>query len=104
MQNPVPRLRAITMAEGVSYVVLVAVAMPLKWVWGHPAYVTVFGWIHGVLFAWFAWALMRVYQSAQWPIARLVGVLLAGLVPFVPFFMHARFDAWTAEWQPLPLE
>ncbi|MFO1078353.1 MAG: hypothetical protein U1E73_11585 [Planctomycetota bacterium] len=37
-------------------------------------------------------------------VARLVGVLLAGRVPFVPFFMRARFAAWAAEWRPLPVD
>lgn len=101
MNNPVPLLRTVTLLEAISYVVLCFVAMPLKYVWDLPIYVKVFGWIHGVLFAWFAWALVRVFHNAKWPPTRLVGVLVAGLLPIVPFFLHARFARWIAEWQPI---
>lgn len=88
------------MLEAISYVVLCFVAMPLKYLGGLPIYVTVFGWVHGVLFAWFTWALVRVFHNASWPITRLVGVLVAGLLPIVPFFLHGRFARWIAEWRP----
>lgn len=100
MRNPVPFLRIANFAEAVSYVVLAFVAMPLKYVWDLPLAVKIVGWIHGVLFAVFCWALVRVVHDARWPVKRIVGVFAAALVPIVPFVVDRRFDEWIAEWRP----
>ena len=100
MQNPVPLLRITNFAEAVSYALLVFVAMPLKYVWGEPLAVKIFGWIHGLLFAVFCWALVRVVFDGGWPVRRIVGVFVAAVVPIVPFFVDRRFGVWIAEWRP----
>jgi len=98
--NPVPLLRIVNFVEAVSYVLLVFVAMPLKYVWDMPIAVKIMGWIHGILFAAFCWALIRVWERARWPVARFVGVFLAALLPIVPFFVDRRFPVWIEEWRP----
>jgi len=100
MRNPVALLRVANLIEAVSYVILAFVAMPLKYVWDMPLWVTVVGWIHGILFAGFCWALVQVVHGASWPPRRVVGVFFAALVPIVPFFVDRSFPRWAAEWTP----
>lgn len=100
MQNPIAFLRVANLMEAVSYVLLVFVAMPLKYIWGEPLGVTIVGWVHGILFAVFCWALVRVVFDGGWPVPRIVGVFAAALVPIVPFFVDRRFGAWVAQWRP----
>ena len=46
-------------AEGISFLVLLFVAMPLKYIWDDPSWVRIVGMAHGVLFvAYIAWALL----------------------------------------------
>lgn len=99
MSNPVSLLRTIALLEAISYVILLGIAMPLKYVWGRPFAVHVSGTIHGVLFLVFCWALVRVVFGGRWPTARLVAVFVASLIPIVPFLMDRRMRAWIAEWK-----
>ena len=100
MQNPVPFLRTVNLLEATSYVLLAFVAMPLKYFCDIPMAVKIVGWAHGVLFALFCWALVRVVHNARWPVGRIVLVFAASLVPIVPFVVDRWFPAWIAQWRP----
>ena len=80
-------LRAASLTEGVSFLVLLLVAMPLKYVWNWPLAVKYVGWAHGVLFIALGGLVLLAMWRAALPIktAFLVGV--ASLVPAGPFFM-----------------
>jgi integral membrane protein len=43
-------LRAVSLTEGLSFLLLLLVAMPLKYAWGYPHAVQYLGWAHGALF------------------------------------------------------
>jgi integral membrane protein len=86
----VGRLRIIGIIEGVSFLVLLGVAMPLKYFAGLPQAVTVVGWIHGLLFMAFCVALTQAHQEAKWTLWRTGGVLIAALLPFGPFVIDRR--------------
>jgi integral membrane protein len=86
----VGRLRIIGIIEGVSFLVLLGVAMPLKYFAGLPQAVTVVGWIHGLLFMAFCVALTQAHQEAKWTLWRTGGVLIAALLPFGPFVIDKR--------------
>lgn len=84
------------MIEGASFVLLLGVAMPLKYVAGYPMAVTVVGMAHGVLFLAFCYALMRVWHDASWRLSRVAIVFVAALLPFGPFLIDRRLRE---EWQ-----
>lgn len=94
MSDPIRFLRRVSFAEGVSYLVLLGIAMPLKYWAGQPWAVRIAGSIHGLLFVVFGLALLRVLISGRWPFLRLVGVFAASFVPFVPLWLDRRFEAW----------
>ncbi|HJK98568.1 MAG TPA: DUF3817 domain-containing protein [Polyangiaceae bacterium LLY-WYZ-14_1] len=85
MGNDLTRLRLVGLAEGVSYLLLLGIAMPLKYLAGWPLAVQVVGWAHGVLFVAFGLVALQVTIARRWPFRRLVEAGLAALLPFGPF-------------------
>lgn len=82
--------------EAVSFLVLVGIAMPLKYVWHLPMGVRVAGSVHGVLFITFCVALARAAMAGRWPWSRVALVFVAALVPFGPFLLDRRMKGWEA--------
>ncbi len=92
--NPVSFLRRIALAEATSYLLLLGIAMPLKYFAGMPMAVKVVGWIHGVLFVVFCWALLQVLRRAGWTVQRCALVFALSFIPLVPFFFDRRMREW----------
>ena len=90
LDKPVTFLRHVGLAEGTSFLLLLGVAMPLKYFAGFPLAVKIVGWIHGVLFVAFLFALQRAASERGWPLTRIGIVFLAALVPFGPFVLDRR--------------
>lgn len=89
MQTPIGRLRVVAFVEGCSYLLLLFVAMPLKYFAGLPLAVRIVGSLHGALFVLFCMALLQAMLATRWSIPR-AGVLFASsLVPFGTFFIEA---------------
>ena len=76
-RNPVTFLRTIGLIEGVSFLVLLFVAMPLKYFAGMPLPVKIAGWIHGLLFIILVIALVETLFEAKWPVGRAAGIFVA---------------------------
>lgn len=90
VRTSISRLRIIGLIEGISFLLLLGVAMPLKYFAGLPQAVTLVGWIHGLLFITFCVALTQAHQEARWTLWRTGGVLIAALLPFGPFVIDKR--------------
>ncbi|MBL8724153.1 MAG: DUF3817 domain-containing protein [Planctomycetes bacterium] len=95
MRDPLPLLRLVSLVEAVSYLLLLLVAMPLKYVWGWPWAVRVLGMAHGVLFLLLTWLLVRARFEAGWPLRRLLLVFVASLVPVWPFVLDRSLRVWS---------
>ena len=89
-RTPLARLRAIGLLEGLSFVVLLGVAMPLKYLAGMPEMVRVVGMAHGVLVLLFVAAVAQVALERRWPLGRVALALAASVVPLGPFVLDAR--------------
>ena len=94
MKNPVPFLRRTAIIEGVSFLVLLGIAMPLKYFADMPVAVKIAGWAHGILFVIFCVALLRTMLIARWPLKRCAVVFVAGLLPFGPFLLDRQMSEW----------
>ncbi len=79
------RFRLVALAEGVSYVVLVFIAMPLKYAAGIPSVVRAVGMMHGVLFVAFTAALLLAAVERRWSLARCAVAFASSLVPLGTF-------------------
>jgi integral membrane protein len=85
LREPLSRLRALGLAEAVSFLLLLGVAMPLKYWAGYPLAVRVVGWVHGALFMAYCWALFEAATERGWPWSKSAKYFVAALVPFGPF-------------------
>jgi integral membrane protein len=88
--NPIWRLRMIGMAEGASYIALLGIAMPLKYMANMPLAVRIAGSIHGALFVIFVVALMQAWTDRSWKLGFGARVFVAALLPFGPFVIDGR--------------
>lgn len=95
--NPVSRLRRIALVEGVSFLVLLLIAMPLKYLAGLPIAVKIVGWVHGALFIVFAVILLGVKLNCRWTLGRSALVFMAALLPFGPFVLARRMAGYERE-------
>ncbi|MCY1018361.1 DUF3817 domain-containing protein [Pyxidicoccus sp. MSG2] len=90
LKTPLGRFRAVALLEGLSFILLLFVAMPLKYLAGLPLAVRVVGLAHGLLFVLFLFALMEVAIAYRWSLVRVVGAFVSSLVPFGTFVLDAR--------------
>jgi len=93
MSSPVGRLRRRRVREGWSYLLLLGVAMPLKYLAGYALAVRIAGSIHGALFVLFCVALAHAMVERRWPLARAAMLLAASLVPLGTFAADAGLRA-----------
>ncbi|MBM3441706.1 MAG: DUF3817 domain-containing protein [Bacteroidetes bacterium] len=85
MRTPLSRLRKIGDVEGVTYLLLLGLAMPLKYLAGMPMAVTLVGSLHGGLFTAFMLALLQVHITRRWSWRKTCLAFLSSLVPFGTF-------------------
>jgi integral membrane protein len=93
LNSAVGRVRLVGSIEAVSFLVLLFVAMPLKYIGGKPEAVLYVGWIHGVLFISYA-AVTFIAWGGGHLNSRMVGMAaLASILPFGPFVIDKRMKA-----------
>lgn len=84
-------LRAFTtvaLIEGISYILLLGIAMPFKYWLDMPMGVTVVGWAHGALFVAYAGLLLACWITFKWSFGRVLWYFVASLLPFLPFYVE----------------
>lgn len=75
-------VRWVGIVEGCSWLLLLFIAMPLKYAFGQPMAVRVVGMAHGVLFCLFVAVLLKAHLSQGWTMLKSAGLFLAALLPF----------------------
>lgn len=86
----VKQFRYVGITEAISFLVLLGVAMPLKYIYGIPEAVKFFGWAHGVLFMAYVAQLMYLSNQLKWDMGRVSVYFLAALLPFAPFYVDRK--------------
>jgi integral membrane protein len=85
-------LRVIGILEGISFLVLLCIAMPLKYFMGMPLAVKYVGWAHGVLFILYIPAVFLARKAMQWNFFQVIVALAASLVPFGTFVLDRQLS------------
>ena len=80
--------RKTALVEGVSYLLLLFIAMPLKYFFKIPEPVKYIGWAHGVLFVAYIILLVICWVKYKWAFLRVALFFTASLLPFVPFYVE----------------
>ncbi len=76
------RLRIVGLAEGISLLILLGIAMPLKYVLGMPEATKAIGMIHGLLFVVYVLMIIMAHIEMNWKFKQTSLLLLASVVPF----------------------
>ena len=90
-KSAVGRMRVVGMLEGVSFLLLMGIAMPLKYLAGMPEAVKYTGWIHGVLFIGYCLTNLTALLEGRISFKDSVTAFFASLIPFGPFLVDGRF-------------
>jgi integral membrane protein len=83
--------RKVAFAEGVSFLVLLFVAMPLKYFADMPMAVTIVGGMHGILFVGFCVLAYMVKEEQEKDFKWLMKSGLASILPFGTFIMDKQW-------------
>jgi integral membrane protein len=75
-------LRVTGIVEGISFLILLLIAMPLKWIYGQPEMVRYVGSIHGVLTIVYIYFLVAVTAKLNWSLKTAALAFVASLLPF----------------------
>jgi len=79
-------LRYSALTEGLSWLALLFVAMPLKYVWGDPTYVKIVGMTHGMLFIALLMLLLQTFFEERISQKEGIKIFVASFIPFGTFF------------------
>jgi len=91
LTTSIGRLRLLAFLEGCSLLILVFIAVPLKYLAANPALVKTLGPIHGILFLLFVMNTLRIGVEQQWTFRATTGkVLLACIIPFGTFYIDRK--------------
>lgn len=83
--------RGISLLEGISLLVLLFIAMPIKYILGDPEYVKHVGMAHGLLFvAYILFAIMTKFEL-DWKPKTLLIVFAASVIPFGTFYIDKKY-------------
>jgi integral membrane protein len=87
MLKQIQALRFIGISEGISFLVLLTIAMPLKYYFGLPMAVKVVGWAHGALFIAYIGIVLVSIRAMGWNFFNVLVALGASLIPLGTFFL-----------------
>lgn len=90
INTPLARFRTVALLEGWSFLLLLFIAMPLKYWVGVPEAVKVVGWAHGALFVLYIFTLLEAGLKLRWSFFTITLAFLASLVPFGTFVLDAQ--------------
>ena len=88
--STIRQLRVVGIAEGISFIVLVFIAMPLKYLAGYPLAVTIAGSIHGFLFIVYLIVMVRALMEHKLGGKKILEVFVATLDPCGTFILDRK--------------
>lgn len=81
----------VSILEGLSFLLLLFIAMPLKYIWEMPQMVQQVGMAHGVLFIAYVIGAIWLFKPLNWNFKELLIILGCSLVPFGPFYVEKKY-------------
>ncbi len=89
-ESKIERFRIVAKIEGISFITLLFIAMPLKYMMGIPEATKIVGMIHGGLFIWFLYAQFEASKVEKWGIKFDILAFVLSLVPFGTFYLNKK--------------
>jgi integral membrane protein len=91
LEKSVRTFKIISVLEAISFLVLLCIAMPLKYIWDLPQMVQTVGMAHGVLFLLYITSAVYISQRLNWSTKKLVIAVLCSVLPFGPFYIERNY-------------
>jgi integral membrane protein len=91
ISSPLHRFRITALAEGVSFLFLLFIAMPLKYFADMPLFVKYGGWMHGLLFLAYIFFLLEMRNVYKWSLQKTAVAFIASLLPFGTFWIDNKW-------------
>ena len=91
LKTSLGRLRIVAFTEGLSFLILLGIAMPLKYIANMPEAVRIVGMAHGVLFVLYVVLLIQVAIERSWSLKITLLAFVASLIPFGTFYADAKW-------------
>jgi len=86
----IKQFKFIAILEGISFLVLLGIAMPLKYILGYPATTEVVGMAHGILFIAYVLMVFFIRKQLNWNYKTTFLALAASVLPFGPFVVDRK--------------
>lgn len=83
--------KIISYLEAISFLVLLGIAMPLKYFFDMPEYVRVVGMAHGILFVLYIFGAYYLYETLNWKFKILGVFIICSILPFGPFYADKKY-------------
>tara|TARA_B110000003_G_scaffold195078_1_gene193805 strand:+ start:1168 stop:1437 length:270 start_codon:yes stop_codon:yes gene_type:complete len=83
--------RLISFLEGISYLLLLLVAVPIKYSQGDESYVKMLGMPHGILFIGYIFLAILIQKQMKWNLKTFGVVALASVIPFGTFYIDKKY-------------
>jgi integral membrane protein len=83
--------RRIGLLEAISFLLLLGIAMPLKYIWEYPNMVQVVGMAHGILFILYVLGAFIIAKELKWSTQTLLVVMACSVIPFGPFYAERKY-------------
>ena len=83
--------RVISLLEALSFVILLLVAMPIKYILGNPELVRIVGMAHGILFVLYILGAFLFKNKLKWSNQILGVVILCSIIPLGPFYVDRKY-------------
>lgn len=83
--------RIIALLEGVSYIVLLFIAVPIKYLLHDEFYVKMLGMPHGVLFIMYILLAFKIKNRMNWNLNQFIIIIISSLIPFGTFYVDSKY-------------
>lgn len=91
MDNQVRIFKLISILEAISFLVLLGIAMPMKYMFDSPKMVSIVGMAHGLLFVLYLIGAYWMYEKLNWKVKTLLISILCSVVPLGPFYVEKKY-------------
>lgn len=91
LKKMIQLFRLISFLEGVSYLLLLFVATPIKYRQGDSSYVKLLGMPHGILFLLYIVFAIVIQKQMKWNVKDLGVILICAIIPFGTFFVDKKY-------------
>ncbi|MFV8225886.1 DUF3817 domain-containing protein [Christiangramia aquimixticola] len=91
LEQKIKVFKWISILEGISFLLLLLIAMPLKYIFDLPLMVKIIGMAHGVLFIAYIAGGLYLIKPMKWGLTQIAIIFGCSFLPFGPFYVEKKY-------------